>query len=221
MSNNLISQPLPSEGQKLEYKLRSTRPEILARVIAAFANTEGGKIIVGVNDDGLVVGLTEEEIGKTQIAVEKALGFLRPHPLLNYQIEEIDGKRLLVIEVQNHQAPIITEDQRYYIRRGASNILLEESLIAGLVTAVPGLKPNILKSLTLKDDDTVRPENINRFTSIVHEKFEETTDITKIYNILLEPIRRTRDETTTQLNECRWQKRITFLVALIFLVQPH
>jgi hypothetical protein len=44
---------------------------------------------------------------------------------------------------------------------------------------------------------------------IVHGKFEETADITKIYTILLEPIRRTRDETTTQLNDTFYNELVT------------
>lgn len=218
MSNDLIERPLPPEGQRIEYKVKLTRPEILARVIASFANADGGKIIIGVNDELNIVGLTNEAIAKAPTLVAQVLQLLQPHPSLNYHVEEIEGKSLFVIEVQNNKAPIMTQDQRYYIRRDASNILMEEDFVARLVTAVPGLKPNVLKSFTLKDSDTVRPENMNRFTAIVHEKFEETADITKIYTILLEPIRRTREETTTQLNECRWQKRITFVVALIFLI---
>jgi hypothetical protein len=50
---------------------------------------------------------------------------------------------------------------------------------------------------------------MNRFTMIVHEEFEETADITKIYTILLEPIRRTSDETTTQLNDTFYKELVT------------
>jgi len=81
MNKKLIDQSLPPEGHQIEYKRTSTRPEILARVIASFANTEGGKVIVGVNGDLSIAGLTEEEIGKTQIALEKAQRLLRPRPL--------------------------------------------------------------------------------------------------------------------------------------------
>ncbi len=149
MNNNLIERPLPPEGQRIEYKLTLTQPEILARVIASFANTQGGKIIIGVDDELNIVGLTDEVIAKAPKLVAQALQLLRPHPLLNYHIEEIDGKSLFVIEVQTNQAPIMTDDQRYYTRRGASNVLMEEDLIARLVTAVPGLKSNIVKSLNL------------------------------------------------------------------------
>lgn len=190
MSKNLLERPFPPEGQRIEYKLTVPQPSILARGIASFANTEGGRIIIGVADEGNIVGLSAETLAKAPRLIEQASHFLQPQPSLHYHVEEIDGKSLVIIEVQNYNAPITTEDQRYYIRRGTSNVLLEEDFITRLVTAVPGLQSNVLKSLTLKDDDTVRPENMNRFTRIVHEKFEETTDITKIYTILIEPIRR-------------------------------
>ena len=44
---------------------------------------------------------------------------------------------------------------------------------------------------------------------VVHEKFEEMADITKIHAILLEPIRRIRDETTTQLNDTFYKELVT------------
>lgn len=218
MQNNLKNQLLEGEGQKIEYKLTLTQPSILARVIASFANTEGGQIIIGVDDSGNIVGLTDEIIAKAPRLVERALQLLQPQPSLNSHVEAIDGKKLFIIAVQTNEAPIMTQDQRYFIRRDASNILMEEDFITKLSQAVPGLQANVLKSFTLKDRDTAHAANMNRLTTVVHEKLEETSDITKIYTILLEPIRRTRDEITTQLNECRWQKRITFLVALTFLI---
>ena len=218
MSNKLIGLPLLPEGQQLEYKLTLTQPKILARVIASFANTDGGRIIMGVNEEGNIVGLSGDSLAKVPKLLEQASQFLQPKPSLNYFIEEVDAKSLFVIDVQTHETPLITKDQRYYIRRGASNVLMEENFLAKIVRGVPELKPNVLRTFTQNDDEAVNPKNMNGFTNIVHEKFEETTDIAKIYSILLEPIRRTRDETTTQLNECHWQKRITFLVALFFLV---
>lgn len=98
-----------------------------------------------------------------------------------------------------------------------ANVLMEEDLIAGLATAVPSIKPNILTSLGVKEPSPEAVEDLNNFTKLVHEKLEETKNISKLYEILVEPIKRSRDETIRQLNDCRWQKRLAFVVSLVSL----
>ena len=50
----LISQ---GESSAVEFKSADVRPESLAMEMAAFSNTMGGTILVGVNDDGGVEGM--------------------------------------------------------------------------------------------------------------------------------------------------------------------
>ena len=41
------------EGSKVEFKRDGVRPEQLAREIVSFANMNGGRILLGVDDDGM------------------------------------------------------------------------------------------------------------------------------------------------------------------------
>jgi predicted HTH transcriptional regulator len=52
------------EGLKIEFKKKAAYPEKIVREIIALANTEGGDLIIGVDDDGTVSGqrFIEEEI---------------------------------------------------------------------------------------------------------------------------------------------------------------
>ena len=45
------------EGSQLEFKLKSNHPEKIIREMVAFANTEGGILLIGVGDDKSVQGL--------------------------------------------------------------------------------------------------------------------------------------------------------------------
>ena len=47
------------EGRLLEFKNRVPRPERIAREVIALANTDGGKVLVGVDDDGTVLGVKD------------------------------------------------------------------------------------------------------------------------------------------------------------------
>lgn len=44
------------EGLHLEFKLKTTHPEKIVREIVAFANTEGGQLLIGVSDDKQIYG---------------------------------------------------------------------------------------------------------------------------------------------------------------------
>ncbi len=94
-------QPLltAGEGVTLEYKRKVNKPEKIAKEICAFANTKGGVLIIGLDDDGTIVGIKSE---KTEIdIVEQTCSFyLRPIVTPEIQIFEIDGKDLLCVTIQ-------------------------------------------------------------------------------------------------------------------------
>lgn len=52
--NELVRQ---GEGKRLEFKLKTNHPEKIIKEIVAFANTGGGKLLVGVQDNGAIKGL--------------------------------------------------------------------------------------------------------------------------------------------------------------------
>lgn len=71
------------EGLRIEFKKKATYPEKIVREVIALANTEGGDLIIGVDDDGTVSGqrFIEEEI----FVMEKAIReFIFPH--LSFEI---------------------------------------------------------------------------------------------------------------------------------------
>jgi predicted HTH transcriptional regulator len=67
------------EGLKIEFKKKAAHPDKIVRELVAFANTEGGDLLIGVDDDGTVSGqrFIEEEI----FVMEKAIRELILPPL--------------------------------------------------------------------------------------------------------------------------------------------
>ena len=55
------------EGLRVEFKRHFSSPEKIAKEMIAFANTKGGTILFGVDDDGTVVGLHSEKSELTEI----------------------------------------------------------------------------------------------------------------------------------------------------------
>ncbi len=66
------------EGSDVEFKRQFSTPEKIAKEIIAFANTRGGYILFGVDDDGTVVGVRSEKSELEEI--EHAADFMIDPP---------------------------------------------------------------------------------------------------------------------------------------------
>ena len=87
------------EGRHLEFKNRVPRPERIAREVIALANTDGGKVLVGVDDDGTVLGVKDAE--EEFYALRQALADrILPEVDLDYETVRVSRKReVLVVHV--------------------------------------------------------------------------------------------------------------------------
>jgi hypothetical protein len=64
------------EGQTLEFKRKAAHPEKIIREMIAFANTKGGTLLLGVNDDKTIPGLKYPE--DESLAIQEALRTCKP-----------------------------------------------------------------------------------------------------------------------------------------------
>ncbi|MGN7990284.1 AlbA family DNA-binding domain-containing protein [Pedobacter sp. 22226] len=92
---NLI---LQGEGVMLDFKKTITSTEKIAKSLVAFANNKGGKLLIGVADDGSIKGVKSEEEEKYMI-LTAAHQFCKP--AIEPQFEEIyvDDKLVLVVNI--------------------------------------------------------------------------------------------------------------------------
>ena len=100
------------ESERVEFKREPSRT--LHREIAAFANAEGGYIIIGVDDNGKIVGT---DIKTAVEMVTSALSAIIPPPQITTWKPSINGRNLLVIEVQKG-ASLCSVGGVVYIRVG-------------------------------------------------------------------------------------------------------
>jgi len=86
------------ENGSVEFKRKFTSPEKIAREIIAFANSNGGRLFIGVDDDGSIVGVKSE---KEEIAmIEHACAFYCDPPISpRIEILELKGKDVIVAYV--------------------------------------------------------------------------------------------------------------------------
>ena len=89
---------LAGENSRIEFKRKFTTPEKIAKEICAFANTLGGYLIFGVEDDGRISGV-ESEKGEIDL-IEKACEFyLEPPVVPQIYIVNMKGKDVVVIYI--------------------------------------------------------------------------------------------------------------------------
>ena len=89
---NILKQ---KESTHLEFKVRIESPHKAARILAAFSNTSGGRLVVGVNDDKTIKGCSEiEEMTKI---LEAANQLIHPSIELQYCSYTHEGKRKVLI----------------------------------------------------------------------------------------------------------------------------
>jgi predicted HTH transcriptional regulator len=91
---------LIEEGENIqcEFKRHFTTPEKIAREMIAFANTKGGFMIFGVDDDKEVVGV-ESEKSEAEMIIDAAENYCEPP--LEYSIDfiELYNKEVIAVSI--------------------------------------------------------------------------------------------------------------------------
>lgn len=107
------------EGTDLDFKRRITSQPKIARTLAAFANHRGGILLVGVEDNGEIVGADPEE--EMFMIHEAAEQYCDPPVDVHFTIYEDDFVTVLQAQVirslkKPHLAPDEHEEWQIYIR---------------------------------------------------------------------------------------------------------
>jgi Putative DNA-binding domain len=118
------------ESSTTEFKreLPDSRESIInaMKTIAAFANGDGGTLLFGVDNEGVVVGLTAIDRRQALDRVAQLIAdWVRPAVDFASELAEVDGKPVLIVRVgRGDEAPygVSTTERRidYYVRRSGT-----------------------------------------------------------------------------------------------------
>lgn len=103
----------------------------IAKTIIAFANTKGGKLIVGLKPNGKIIGIfPSDEINK----LDRIIDVCDPNLKVNSQIVEIGFRLLLVVNIEKsdiHPLYFTNESgkKEVYVRSNKLNILANKILL--------------------------------------------------------------------------------------------
>lgn len=128
MDDKVYLQSLIREGehQQQDFKYRVSDAQKLAKSVSAFANTDGGRLLIGVRDDGNMSGVrSEEEIYMMHLA---AYRYCRPEASIKFDTYHVEGRTIVIATIPpSERRPICAIDDmgnsRAYIRIADENIV--------------------------------------------------------------------------------------------------
>jgi predicted HTH transcriptional regulator len=161
------------EHQLQDFKFRIDDSKKIARTLVAFANTDGGRLLIGVKDNGKVTGVDPtEEIHMIEAAAEM---YCKPKLEFQSRVWQEDMKLVLEISIEKSVSkPVFALDEegkwKVYVRRKDHTLLANKILL------------NVWKH---QQFDQKRPEKIGeeetQLLSIIAENPEIT--LSKIYRL--------------------------------------
>jgi len=107
------------ESKEIEFKEKITKSYL--KTVSAYSNYKNGKIIFGINDSGEVIGI--EKIMENKLSIENTINdSIKPKPEYTLDVEKIDGKSCIVLDVKKGDFPPYYYNGKAYKRNDTSTI---------------------------------------------------------------------------------------------------
>jgi predicted HTH transcriptional regulator len=120
------------ENQKLDFKYCVSDSRKIARTLSAFSNSDGGKLLIGVRDNGSIAGIRSDE----EIYMVDTAAHLFCRPEINYTVKQHSAgtKTFLEVEViKGEKRPYQAKDESgkwiTYFRHHDQNLVANKVLL--------------------------------------------------------------------------------------------
>lgn len=178
MSNYIQKLIEEGEHQMLDFKFEISDSKKIARTLVAFANTDGGRLLIGVKDNGSISGIrSEEEKYMIQTAAE-----MYCQPVVDFEAKEwnVNGKTVLEVIVpkskyHKHRAPDHNNLYKVYTRVKDQNILADGILLK--IWKYQNNKQNI--RVTFSDAEMFLLKYLNENEKITIKEFVQKAEINR------------------------------------------
>ena len=130
--NSIKAKIALGENQTQDFKFRIDDQKKIARTLVAFANTDGGSLLIGVKDNGKITGINPEE--EFHMIEGAATLFCKPAVAFETNVWQEDFRLVLEVIVpanpqRNHTAKDEDDKWKVYIRREDNTVLANKILI--------------------------------------------------------------------------------------------
>lgn len=127
-----------SEGRRLEFKQQIPDSlDSVLRTIIAFSNESGGDVIIGIDDEGEVVGIDEDPFELEERLASSVYDSIAPVPSIFFQTHTVEGSLLFRIKVLPGAAkPYYLQSEGpesgSYVRVGSTNRKADQWIVTDL-----------------------------------------------------------------------------------------
>jgi predicted HTH transcriptional regulator len=124
------------EGFSVEFKQRISSPKKIAKEIAAFSNTKGGYLLIGVDDKRQITGVDSIETEKEALLTASKNLCIPPVPLKIKPLH-IDNKSILLVRIDEgknkpYQCVARGDKEKIYIRLRDKNVLATRDVVRSM-----------------------------------------------------------------------------------------
>lgn len=180
------------EHQQQDFKFTISDARKIARSLSAFANNEGGRLLVGVKDNGVIAGVrSDEDLYMLESAAEL---YCTPVPALELKAYKAtdEGAVVIVATVEPHGGAMVHVKEeggvlRAYYRVADENIVAPELMVrsralrasgAGMLLNLNDVERRILEEVT---SGPIQPERL--MTRVTASRATVTDSLTKLLAI--------------------------------------
>jgi ATP-dependent DNA helicase RecG len=119
------------EGEQLEFK-EAVRKEDIAKALCAFLNANGGIVLIGVQDDGKIIGVSDAEKQEEELKNYLFTSII-PEAPVTVSKEVIGNKNILFAKVWNGSKPPYVFNGTIYFRKGGNTVKATPNNISALI----------------------------------------------------------------------------------------
>lgn len=132
-----------NEGKTLEFKRDLSSPRDVLKTLVAFANSAGGRVVLGVADDKQLVGVAEPLAEEERIC-NLVADAIQPRLVPSVELATVEGRTVLIVEVfpssfRPHFLKSMGPDHGVFIRMGSTNRQAGPDLVAELKRSAQGI----------------------------------------------------------------------------------
>lgn len=143
------------ETDTVEFKRKFSGYDKIAKEMIALANTRGGWLLIGIDDDGRIVGVDSE---KSEIDLASTAAETYSEPPIEYEVHivDIEGTDVIAIEIPESRTKPhrlaghdgdcnggngVPADTRVYIRQNDRSVIASREVVRVLATSSPESPP--------------------------------------------------------------------------------
>jgi len=163
-SNNVNEEILElinhGDNNRVAFRRHTGGPNLLSKILSSFANASGGKLIIGVGDEGKIYGCKKDSVVET---FNKAKEKLTPCPKMLIEFVELENKQIAIISIDKTEK-IVASSLGVFKRADHSDEIMPTEEISEKIlnTTADDFKSTVdemaqqITQLTISLEDTVK-----------------------------------------------------------------